>query len=1146
MHKTMRITVALLAIAAVGPHAVWANDIVLEVVGGRSPAGNRIVEQDLDLEALAELTGQAVVIDPAAVRVVELGAAGETLDTMLSQVDPAALPGRYTVCWQIAGELGAGQTRRFRVVVDGRGPVPAPAQPITATIDGGVVTVASGGRTVVYDKDTGGMPVEVGINGASGRLAWGDKIYDGTEYRLANHGADSVRLLAVGPLRAVYETASRYRSGTAVAASAPRAVYRFTHYAGEPVVRLEAKIAQDFGHQWISVHFVEINFANAPVTYYATDGPGGVLKQAGSFHSGQKWAAVYGDQLFLGVCDASSPGVYDGGGRHYWSYLRSGTAPMMELEQTWRCALFLGSGQSDLEGLQDWHRVLSDAPVVRVKVAQLDEQIAQLKVLTDERRQALDRLDGSRWIGAYVRILVAENMLQRAAADAARGALGAAATALVPIRDRLRAGRARVRSRSSRSVLSGTADGYPFIANDRAAYVWARPDDGAGLISVYDRRNGREYLSVEPRTAPFWEVSTKKGDGGAAHVSTGGSCRVRTVRGGLDFTWDGALAVRVRARLAADEALLRMRLRADLRQADESILNVAFPVVDGIMPISANGTADVVLDTWAVGQLRQSPLLSGKPVENQYPHGMQFTALQADERGLYFAAEDPDANRKTLAWSAGTGGLRFRISRPVLGWAGPDPARRYASPGDVVVGPFRGDWYDAAQLYRRWAITAPWCAKGPIHARPDVPKWLADASYWTIGQLGDRNGIRREMEKHEFFGLPTGVIHAYGYYMSPQQDNLYPEVWPPKLGSEDFRRAVADLQAIGMRVVPYISGSLWDEDTESYRTEMASERGALINTSGDRTVLTAYGGGQRLVCMCPGSQLWQDKLAAICREGVERYGVDGWYFDFLTIHTADCFNREHGHPLAGGNFWTRSVRDLYTRLRTELKAVNPDVMMTGEDNAEFVIDLLDTALSLGKVGTRAPLYQAVYHDYTMLFGGQMNRTAPCIQGRWWLLGNQNGWHNIEHAYADPPNDTFRRDGEYYRGLLRCHHEFGRPYLVYGRMLRMPRVTGDLPTVTGQSSYGPYTIPAVEGSAWQAPDGSVGIFFLNYADEPQQFEWAVDLEEGAAWSEQTRIQVAEWTAAAGLQTGAEIRGGSLQQRAEIEGRGLIALKLAPVR
>ena len=215
-----------------------------------------------------------------------------------------------------------------------------------------------------------------------------------------------------------------------------------------------------------------------------------------------------------------------------------------------------------------------------------------------------------------------------------------------------------------------------------------------------------------------------------------------------------------------------------------------FPVVNGIKPLTPDSRRDHVLDTSYFGNLKPSPLTSGKSLEyTGCPPAMQFTALTGDGQGIYFAEEDGQANRKLLTWKAYSGAagagsaysekpdaqsppisgqavqdadlLMFSIEHPVAGWGSQKPSTEYRSPGDLVLGPFQGDWYDAARLYRKWALTAPWSAKGPIHERADYPRWFLEAPYWTFGNLGDERGVEDAIAKHAFYDVPTMISHVY-------------------------------------------------------------------------------------------------------------------------------------------------------------------------------------------------------------------------------------------------------------------------------------------------------------------------------------------------------------------------------------------------
>lgn len=1123
--------------------------LILEVTGGRESASNSIVEKELALADAARLLGRAEVPESSQVRVVEIGSDGEAVGGPLAcQVDPAETPGRHVLCWQIPGELAAGRTRRFAVELDGQGTPATPSRRLTARADSAGVTVSNGPVELVFLAGAGGMPARMRVNGVESALTWRDKAYSGKEYLLADHAAQEVKLLAAGPLRFAWRTTTEYRAGGEMASSRPRATYRFTQYAVEPLVRVDAEFAQDVAQPWGSLHFIEIHFDTRQMKAYATDTASGVLKQGGEGAGGQAWAAVYGDALLLGACGAGSLYIYDGGGRYYGAYLRGDVTPWSALSLAKSCSLFFGNGPGAIESLRKWSRVAADRPTVTVRMASLEREVRELGALLEKQEQDTARRSGKKWVAGHVRASLARGALAQVSRALTAGAFGAAADGLAQARAAL-AAPARVRDlREASGVLSGTVDGYPFLANSRSAFLWDRPENGGGLLGIYDRAKRREFLQGAPGRAALWQMTTRTaGAADQGHDSAKRACRVTPLKGGLELAWDGEPPVRVRASLAPDEALARLRLTADGAASGTGFLNVRFPVLNGVLPISAGGAQDQILDTYKLGGLKPSPLASGQSSQIRYPAGMQFSALFAEGSGLYLAEEDPDGNEKTLAWDADrqAGVLSFAIAHPVLGWGGPDPAKNYASPGDVVIGPFAGDWYDAARLYRKWALTAPWCAKGPIRQRQDYPQWLAEAPYWTTSGLSSEHGVQAEIEKHDFYGVPTMISHAYSYYFPQTMDDRFPEWGPPRLGSEGFKQAVKQLQARGIRVVPYILGWTWDMDTESYRTKDARNRAAQWGPDGSLHVMDSYGGGNYFAAMCPATRLWRDEMKSWTTDLVGRYGVDGVYFDFLTIHTGDCYNPAHGHPIAGGNYWTKAVHGLYEECREAGRKLNPDFMMTGEDPAEYCIDVHDTFLSMGQGGTAAPLFLAVYHGYANVFGCLKENNFKAIElGRPWLLGYQNGWHNWEGApmYGKPPYESYAFLGEYYKRLLKCRWEFANPYLGWGEMLRPPRVSGDLPRITEQDGYGPFTVAAVEGSAWKAPDGSVGLFFLSYDEKKTHtFTWTTDLAE-AGITASKKVRVSRWTPDGGLKPLAEIAGGTATLSMEAQPLDIVALKL----
>ena len=180
-----------------------------------------------------------------------------------------------------------------------------------------------------------------------------------------------------------------------------------------------------------------------------------------------------------------------------------------------------------------------------------------------------------------------------------------------------------------------------------------------------------------------------------------------------------------------------------------------------------------------------------------------------------------------------------------------------------MLGPFQGDWYDAGRIYRAWAVTAPWCAKGPLHERDDYPEWFLNTDYWSLGHLGDYEGQRREFVKRDLFNFPITITHDYGYYGQPYQHDLDPEYFPPRPGSANYKRVIGELRARGARVVPYVMGWMWNAASEGYQLGGAETNGAMLGADRTSALYSELSPGEENIAMCPASTIWRDKLTEV-------------------------------------------------------------------------------------------------------------------------------------------------------------------------------------------------------------------------------------------------------------------------------------------
>ena len=685
----------------------------------------------------------------------------------------------------------------------------------------------------------------------------------------------------------------------------------------------------------------------------------------------------------------------------------------------------------------------------------------------------------------------------------------------------------------------------PTLRNDQIEYRWAAMKRGGGLVAIRDPASGTNLLGDTAAKPQWWRVKLKSG---RTIANTDLPCTFARNGNQLSLIWSGDIRVIVIVRLDPKDPKIRARIDVEAIKPRVGLRDVVFPVVDGMRPLSTDPDDDRLLHAFRTGYTEPTPLTTGQPVNMRYLIGyyMQFTALLGGGRGLYIGDHDPTAAWKDMSWTPNTAAktLRYAISHPVLNWGADRPVRKYSAPGDCVIGPFRGDWYDAARIYRKWAVTAPWCAKGPMHQRKDYPKWFLNLDYWTGGHMGDYDDQQREFRKRDLFDFPNTATHDYGYYGQPYQHDVNVDYFPPRCGSVNYQKVLRALSARGGRVIPYVIGWMWNAGTESYQLSGAKEKGAMLGEDRTSLLWSELSPAEENVAMCPAAKIWRDKLTSVTMEHVKLYRTGGVYFDYFSVHMNDCHNPRHGHAMGGGDYWSRGVNGLYKQLRQAARKVDPEAMFCGESPAEFCIDVLDAQFS-STYSHDAPLWQVVYHDYTQLFGGMhWMEDRPLLIGRQWLLGHMNA---VSGAWGYHTDDTLPANAQWQHDLIRCHHEFARPYLGYGEMLRSPVVTGDLPKITEKGIDGPFTAQAVEGTAWRAADGSVGIFFFNYQDQPHQFNWTKDVAEIAGFDASTTLQMTQWTVEQGAAPVRQTRGGVIRgENVTIAARNLIALKLEVIR
>lgn len=612
--------------------------------------------------------------------------------------------------------------------------------------------------------------------------------------------------------------------------------------------------------------------------------------------------------------------------------------------------------------------------------------------------------------------------------------------------------------------------------------------EAKALLSEISIPGGRNFI-VQP-TDLLWRIALRSDDGGISEFASADATLVgvKSAPGKLTLTWraDNAMEVAVSIRAPKNSSVSYWSLKAtmlDGRQVDRC----DFPLMPTISSELGNKLAVPI--GWGI-QYNMTPGMTYQATSPSMSAAMQFVALYGVNDALYLGAHDPRANHKVFSVKAEEKTVEYNCQNwPGLAEKG---GGEYKLPYEAVVGVVNGGWYEAAQLYREWALTAPWSKAGPISKRP-IPQWLKDTDLWLRVEFGYEGIADFCKQAHEYFDVPTS-LHWYKWHEIPY-DTLYPDYFPTRPG---FAEGVKELQSMGFHVMPYINGRIVDPNSKGWNEEGLSKSAARQENGDPYTEV--YGSQVPLNSMCPYTTAWHDKVSYLVERLTHECGVNGVYIDQIgCAHAYRCYDRNHGHPLGGGHFWVDGYRTLLDKARAKLPK---DRMFTTEENIECFIDKFDALLIVNtpcnSYSTVIPLFQAVYSGRAITFGFQyigredIQRSTPfrAKMAREFIFGAQMGWVLAEQLMQ--PEAEKERD--FVRNLARCRGK-AHKYLLEGRFLGLVDVKGDNPRVnfTAPAPFGgEYTLdmPSVFGSAWEAEDGSIAVALSNMSDEPRRVEFSV--------------------------------------------------------
>ena len=622
------------------------------------------------------------------------------------------------------------------------------------------------------------------------------------------------------------------------------------------------------------------------------------------------------------------------------------------------------------------------------------------------------------------------------------------------------------------AAVLGFAAPAETLGNAALRIEFAGADHGYNVERIVGLTDGETAFGAPTKSfIRFWMLSFSGTEGGSNVTCSVSNTRRAVSRtcdiadGTATFRWlgmdlpdePGVLDVAVRVRLREGAPLSDWTIRTKNRSRKWALTKTVFPALTRL--VSAEDPSAQVLVPYknVGGQLYTAAEWAKTPISPtfRYPScRLQMCALLKDGAGLYFAAHDPKGYDKT-----------FVVAKDATAWCETTVedagvvGKAASGPGfAVTVGTFRGDWWQAAHLYRDWALKQKWAAKGPIARRTDFPKRAAGTHVWIIG--GGRTNVAAKC----FAGMDrvwpdVGKALTWSEWTEKSGGHATnrgdPEFFPAFPGLGELARKES---AAGYLVFPYVNARIWDVSNAGFAYAV---RDATKHPDGqvrEEKYRDGFGVWNRFAVMCPSCPTWQKTVTQLAVRCLDELGMNGVYFDQVSCSpTQPCYDATHGHPLGGGTWWVDGYRRMFTEIKREF--VRRDAAVISEQMGEMWLDLIDVYLNATKYDPHdVPLFPAVYQGYCIHYGRSVpldvsEAEAFREHARTLVWGEAFGWISpgVPQYAQYAARQNLIRDLAKFR---RDHADF----LVYGSL------EGDL-GIEGAAD------PDVFGTVWKDADGA---------------------------------------------------------------------------
>jgi hypothetical protein len=690
------------------------------------------------------------------------------------------------------------------------------------------------------------------------------------------------------------------------------------------------------------------------------------------------------------------------------------------------------------------------------------------------------------------------------------------------------------------SSLAETELARPAVANKSLRVLF---DSAHGsLTGITDLTKQREILEVG-RPIALWSIEL--GDGARLEPANaklfdwnhedGESGELRLRWSGFERVDAPDLNVVATVKLRDSEPVIVWKIRLEDLEG-KVVRSVAYPRVG---PIAPQEIETLALPRWigeATRAARRLLNLTQGTAQRwawDYPGemSMQFVTFYGkDGAGLLLSTNDTRLARKQFA-AFGDGTSSFALETVHFAAIEREPQERYEPTYDVLLEVIDGDWYTAAERYRRWARHQWWVTSSRVR-REQTPDWVRDTALWIWNRGRSPGVVGPAIALQQRTTLPVSVF--WHWWHGCAYDVGFPEYLPPREGAESFRAAVANAEKHGIHSIVYMNQRLWGMTTRSWTDRNAAA--FAVKRPDGAIEPEVYNTFTKAPCasMCIATEFWRDTYAGLAESAVRDFGVAGIYMD-QACTSLGCYDPSHGHPLGGGTYWIEGFKALQSDIRRRCQDTKA-VALAGEGCGEGWLPYLDMMLSLQVSLERyaasgewepLPLFNAVYHDCATQYGNYSSLMRPPYDDLWpeefapkeplALLDRKFGTQfRLEQARSfvwgqQPTLANFREnqfeersaETEYVLRIARLRLA-ALKYLRDGVMLRpldivVPHAEIPMSRLSiyagqqGAVQESSKRVPLVLASAWLAPDGDIGLALANISDKPASIH--LDIAKG---------------------------------------------------